>query len=962
MPVPRLTERSLYPPLVKFLGSIGFESISEVEIGGRFPDLVAKYKSEKFVVQVRIDGGRVRQSLLRDAYIAARKAETMNVVTLVYPHDVRRPVADEAALTNLALRSSVISDVFTSYLTTEILDSAENVFRRIREAADLGTRSTDIGTAVRELSSEVAGLAITLRRVADPEIEPVLQSVVGRFDLFMALGDRSPEETRAGAMDLTAYLLLNQLLFYHIYSEKTGEVDPLPVSISSLRDLTKAFRDIRRIDFAPVYSIELSELLPARHEGLVEAANAILAKLRLVRPENVELDLLGRFFHELLPWKTRKIFAAFYTHPISGEIAAGLSIDHGDAHVMDMACGSGTLLVAAYRRKLGLLAEDKTAVTHNKLLRELTGVDLMPFAAHLTAVNLSVQSAKHKADYLRVGAYDSLELLPRERVKPFSRQLQTTLYGASAPVRSGGAVGAIGEPHSFVLDRPDVILINPPFTDREKMPDDFRAKLNAKLGTPETRRRIQRLIDLVGGSSNLWAYFVALSHIFLKGNGVLCAILPTNILRGKNSRAVRSLLLEQYHPRYLVRACRDYGFTEGSELRDLLVVAEKEATSRQAATCLVWVKKSVRSLNEAQAQDLVEAIRRVPPGAEVETELFDAAWVNRNELLAYRDNLTPVLSYSSLRNQKVIRGFLRLLEANTRGLLARAREGTFFEGFHTSPKGRSKVLCLTRPISQDRLEHALLKLETVDDEKVEASFEDTRIVLKRQEVLPALRSLTSLRRMDVSGAEDFIAIAPYPAFSRVAQLASWRGSMDWDTVEREARSKLTQLAIPRKFNFYSPNFHLFGFYDDSPYTPFDFLKGVRVDNPGDARILCLFFNSIAFISQAFAYREETQVRFPELREEDLGLLQILDVSRLSAENRSSLLKLFDRLRRVEFPSLTDQLELKYEPRVALDREILRLLEVGPDARIDEMLDLTYGCLVAEFKATRGLRKKEFRVY
>jgi hypothetical protein len=227
--------------------------------------------------------------------------------------------------------------------------------------------------------------------------------------------------------------------------------------------------------------------------------------------------------------------------------------------------------------------------------------------------------------------------------------------------------------------------------------------------------------------------------------------------------------------------------------------------------------------------------------------------------------------------------------------------------------------------------------------------------------MPALRSLTSLRRIDVVDARDYIAVAPYPEFARVAELASWRGEMDWDSVRQEAESKRTQLAIPRKFNFYSPNFHLFGFYCDVPYVPFDFLKGVRVSNAEDAKLLCLYFNSIAFISQAFAYREETQVRFPELREEDLVLLRGLDPGKLAAGDRASLLELFEELRRFDFPSLTVQLEMRDKNRVALDTSVLSMLGFERD-EIESLLPSLYDALIREFKGTRGLRKGEFREY
>ena len=146
-----------------------------------------------------------------------------------------------------------------------------------------------------------------------------------------------------------------------------------------------------------------------------------------------------------MPNEVAKVFAAFYTNPIAAEILADLSIDRWDETVIDPACGSGTLLAACYRRKLelakkqyGLKNGEVEKELHKKFLGEqITGIDIMPFAAHLTAINLSSQKLEEPTDILRVVVQDSLDLAPQLKtkefrnkgilLKPFTESTQITL-------------------------------------------------------------------------------------------------------------------------------------------------------------------------------------------------------------------------------------------------------------------------------------------------------------------------------------------------------------------------------------------------------------------------------------------------------------------------------------------------------------------------------------------------------
>ena len=68
-------------------------------------------------------------------------------------------------------------------------------------------------------------------------------------------------------------------------------------------------------------------------------------------PQHVKVDLIGIIYHDSIPPITRKKMGAFYTNPIAAELLATLAIKKWQVQVLDPACGSGTLLVASYKRK-----------------------------------------------------------------------------------------------------------------------------------------------------------------------------------------------------------------------------------------------------------------------------------------------------------------------------------------------------------------------------------------------------------------------------------------------------------------------------------------------------------------------------------------------------------------------------------------------------------------------------------
>ena len=137
---------------------------------------------------------------------------------------------------------------------------------------------------------------------------------------------------------------------------------------------------------------------------------------RLLSGLNIEqhrLDLPGRLFHKLMNHDIRKLLAAFYTRPIAAELLARLAISSSGDTVIDPACGSGTILVQAYKRKEELAKQEALHGSQHVQFCEndIWGSEIMPFGVHLTTANLASLEPQTELHQTRISQGDSLNTL-----------------------------------------------------------------------------------------------------------------------------------------------------------------------------------------------------------------------------------------------------------------------------------------------------------------------------------------------------------------------------------------------------------------------------------------------------------------------------------------------------------------------------------------------------------------------
>ena len=152
--------------------------------------------------------------------------------------------------------------------------------------------------------------------------------------------------------DLASFLLFNQLLFYRIYRQRVEDSNLPPLSDvkNPIKDLQTNFNLLKNKGYHAIYNVNILKHIQDNQQ-VNKTINKAITSFRLINANMLTHDIVGRFFHALIPHDAAKVLATFYTHPNAAAILAGLAIKHDQEIVYDPACGSGTLLVSCYHAK-----------------------------------------------------------------------------------------------------------------------------------------------------------------------------------------------------------------------------------------------------------------------------------------------------------------------------------------------------------------------------------------------------------------------------------------------------------------------------------------------------------------------------------------------------------------------------------------------------------------------------------
>ncbi|MDE2831628.1 MAG: hypothetical protein OXN20_16070 [Gemmatimonadota bacterium] len=475
--------------------------------------------------------------------------------------------------------------------------------------------------------------------------------------MAQSLHQEDGEQTSRMAMAIVA----NALVFHTAIVDAHGisTIDELRIpgrnDVSKSRLLECWQHILDNINYYPIFRIASDLLLPIADS----TAHAVLNRLAQAASDLAGLgattlhDLSGRMFQRLIA--DRKFLATFYTLPTSAALLGELAVSRLDAvtdwsnpdaltrlQVADLACGTGTLLSAAYRalalrhRRTG--GDDQES--HTQMMeRALIAADIMPAATHLTASMLSSthpgttfgntrvhtlpygQQSQEKRHTMALGALDLIE----DDTAP-------SLFGTGIHVARGTGADVEAEGSQDMILPPetaDLVIMNPPFTrptNHEKA--EVPVPSFAGLGTSKDEQQAmakrlaeirRRLANPVGhGNAGLASNFVDLAQVKTKPGGILALVLPAVCLSGSSWKNVRQLLENEYKDLTVLSIAAhghtDRAFSADTGMAEVLVVATKQRDRRNKEPSeTLFVNLYHRPHSLAEAFEVARAVCRLSP-------------------------------------------------------------------------------------------------------------------------------------------------------------------------------------------------------------------------------------------------------------------------------------------------------------------------------------------------------------
>ncbi len=500
-----------------------------------------------------------------------------------------------------------------------------------------------------ETTGSVADLAETLRNYwvqsdSGTGIDLIVQHAANAINDASSILARSRQNDNAEQDESAtkALIWLNALLFQELlarYLDRTqlptehqnrGIKRPDPDQGPT--HLIEQWDEILNINWWPIFYIAKETLSetpgPANKEAVnvLKTAAAEIAESGVIRRH----DVAGRIFHRLLD--SRKFLATNYTTIPAAIMLAGLAFDERSScwsgidfadpnrvaglRVVDPACGSGTLLMAAAQEILKCSRNSASVEDNRELMRAILedavyGFDVVPAAIHLAASTLCMAEAsqvikdmnlwrvQHEivGNVPRLGSLDFLASSPSQ-----GNAGRLDLFDDEKFMRTTGQ-GEVADNVAMPRDC-DLIIANPPYTRAGGPGDEANTLWNPIFGSlfdkgdsDKMKAALQK--TLAKTPANLYAGlgsgFVVLADDNLKANGRLAFVLPATMLTGSRWRGIRQLLLENYCIDWIIVSHDSrhrsavkglpgrllVSFSESTRIAEVMIIATK---NRQQAT------------------------------------------------------------------------------------------------------------------------------------------------------------------------------------------------------------------------------------------------------------------------------------------------------------------------------------------------------------------------------------------
>ena len=451
----------------------------------------------------------------------------------------------------------------------------------------------------RDLNLLEYGVGEASRCLREDHLKATLDAHFGLDNLDSESRKKQADGCTIGALLMMNAAMLHQRIAAGQWLTGISDLSRLKNDESVVRNLSREWERIMRHDFHPVlepaleaiYAVETAGKL----DGLTQALHVICAEAERIAHAYADMgaDHAGPLFNKVMGNQASD--GAYFTRPVAASIAARLTLDAcGDVDwrdpevwrehkTIDFACGSGTLLAAMLTdmkrraREAGATDEEIAGLQRLAVEDTIKGMDINPVslqlaAAQLTAGNTEVryqQMGLHQMSYGpqengRVAA-GTLELLGQKAIVPRPNELKIGDDSVkSAQLQMSTTADAKTDKAVSEVSGSKIVIINPPFTNRNKMgekfPKETQQALRRSIDSLEERAtNADESLKLMASRTTVRPLFVMLgTRVADPDTGIVTMVNPTVALTATSGLNERKALAQEFHV-HTVLTCHQPG-------------------------------------------------------------------------------------------------------------------------------------------------------------------------------------------------------------------------------------------------------------------------------------------------------------------------------------------------------------------------------------------------------------------
>ena len=642
---PRNREEVVNTQLALVISKLGVTADAEtIHIHGTHrPDVLFQMRGLRVIIEGKFaDHPSAEQVVLEDARKRVRSGLAHIAAAAIYPIELRTTPTTKIfdALKVAKLRYRIIAETHES--EDWFGGTPASLMDALRRAQEALTKDDIVEKTAKSLTVQLDGVARLWMGQAGAcdRLSSILGIAVPKSET-----KEKAEARRETAAKVSALVLANAFIFQEQLAASDGRIVQLR-KLEKERDLVEATAKHwtwiwGEINYVPIFQLGERVLLelPASRNTTI-AVKALLTEAKSICSAQAALrhDLMGRIYHWLL--HHAKYLGTYYTSVSSATLLLKLTLDakwetdFGDPgqlasfKVADLACGTGTLLMAAAQAFLDVYIRQRAASgrsldttdlsTLHKALMEnmLYGYDVLPSAVHLTASTLALLAPE--VAFRRMNLYvmplgldrgghprlGSLDFLTGSEIKT-----QMALdYSQLETVRTGAGQSGIA---NAKVPKLNLCVMNPPFV-RSVGGNLLFGSLPDERGALQTE--LKRIVKRVGANATagLGSVFIALADRQLEVGGRLAFVIPAAVASGEAWGPTRALIADNYHLETVVAShdAERPNFSENTDLSELLFIARKLSRGEKAKpTKYINLWHNPRSIHEAM--DLANRIEQI---------------------------------------------------------------------------------------------------------------------------------------------------------------------------------------------------------------------------------------------------------------------------------------------------------------------------------------------------------------